>query len=408
MLRGITFNLLVVLVAPLAVASHWPQFRGPGGGGISEETGLPLEWRRDEEHPLEDAAARPGQFQPDRLARSRLRDLLLGLRIGPKGAGQRGRPETPPRLRRSQERQGPVDAGGRPRTAPISLTTGRASPCTATPATRPSRTTRACTPSSGRPERPRYSHAGEQKVASVLAARKFHLYGSAASPVLHGDLLIVNAFVETAEEYSRATYVALDKRTGREVWREKVGGEWSSPLLVRVGGEGRTRGRHASTGAVAGPRPADRQAAMGVQGDARACGTPVAHDGVVYFVGDDQGKAAIRAGGRGDVTSTHKLWESPGGTRISSPVYHDGHLYWPREDGGPGVLCGRPHRQDASTVSGSAMVAHCSHPRSWPTTASTTSAASTGTYVLPRVRSSRFWPITRSRTMTACSTARRR
>jgi outer membrane protein assembly factor BamB len=60
----------------------------------------------------------------------------------------------------------------------------------------------------------------------------------------------------------------------------------------------------------------------------------VAHDGIVYFVGDDQGKAAIQAGGRGDVTSTRKLWQTPGGTRIPSPVYRDGHLYWSREDGG--------------------------------------------------------------------------
>ena len=57
------------------------------------------------------------------------------------------------------------------------------------------------------------------------------------------------------------------------------------------------------------------------------CGMPVTHDGVVYtFHGD--GRAAIRAGGRGDVSATHKVWETTGGMRISSAVYHDGRLYW--------------------------------------------------------------------------------
>jgi hypothetical protein len=40
-----------------------------------------------------------------------------------------------------------------------------------------------------------------------------HGWGSAASPVLHGDLVIVNASVESE------SLVALDKRTGKEVWR---------------------------------------------------------------------------------------------------------------------------------------------------------------------------------------------
>ena len=47
-----------------------------------------------------------------------------------------------------------------------------------------------------------------------------------------------------------------------------------------------------------------------------------------------QGSAlAIRAGGRGDVSETHRLWETPGGATVPSPVYYDGHLYWVRGGG---------------------------------------------------------------------------
>jgi len=63
-------------------------------------------------------------------------------------------------------------------------------------------------------------------------------------------------------------------------------------------------------------------------GKRRTVGTyPVFHDGVIY-ANSGESRTAIRSGGRGDVTETHKLWDLPGGARISSPVYHDGHLYW--------------------------------------------------------------------------------
>ena len=64
-----------------------------------------------------------------------------------------------------------------------------------------------------------------------------HGDGSAASPLLHGDLLIVNAVVETAEAFRQGETVALDPKTGKEVWREMVGGYVSSPLVTTVGGK---------------------------------------------------------------------------------------------------------------------------------------------------------------------------
>jgi hypothetical protein len=177
-----------------------------------------------------------------------------------------------------------------------------------------------------------YSHSGERKWR-VSCGQKFHLYGSAASPVLYGDLLMVNAFCETAEEYEQGELLALDKRTGREVWRQKAGGEWSSPLLVRVGSTVELVVGTRHPGPLLGLEPMTGKRLWECKA-AVACGTPVAHDGVVYVVADDAGKAAVRTGGRGDVTETHKLWQTSGGTRIPSPVYFGGHVYWSREDGG--------------------------------------------------------------------------
>src|SRR5437588_191740 len=38
---------LVLLRAPGAPGGDWPQFRGPNGGGVSDERGLPVEWGPD-------------------------------------------------------------------------------------------------------------------------------------------------------------------------------------------------------------------------------------------------------------------------------------------------------------------------------------------------------------------------
>lgn len=38
----------LILSAGLATAGDWPQFRGPGGSGVSNETGLPTSWGPDE------------------------------------------------------------------------------------------------------------------------------------------------------------------------------------------------------------------------------------------------------------------------------------------------------------------------------------------------------------------------
>ena len=56
---------------------------------------------------------------------------------------------------------------------------------------------------------------------------------------------------------------------------------------------------------------------------------PVIVDGICYLTGGKTKQTmAIRLGGRGDVTETHKLWEiGKIGSNVSSPVFRDGRLY---------------------------------------------------------------------------------
>ena len=54
---------------------------------------------------------------------------------------------------------------------------------------------------------------------------------------------------------------------------------------------------------------------------------------VVYCIGGRTGGSlAVRAGGRGDVTQTHRLWTNNKGSNVPSPIVHEGHLYWLHEN----------------------------------------------------------------------------
>ena len=70
--------------------------------------------------------------------------------------------------------------------------------------------------------------------------------------------------------------------------------------------------------------------------DDYVCPSPVADQGIIYAVGGltAPGALAVKAGGRGDVTDSHRLWAIKKGSNVGSPVYHDGHLYWAHDENG--------------------------------------------------------------------------
>ena len=154
-----------------------------------------------------------------------------------------------------------------------------------------------------------------------------HGWGSATSPLLCGDLVIVNASIESE------SLVALDKKTGAGVWRVgDIKKCWSSPMLVDVGGKQEVvlNVPHKLTGFD----PATGEELWHCDGipDDYVCPSIISHADVVYAIGGRRNTAiAVRAGGRGNVTDTHVLWTVGKGNNVTSPVYLDGHLYWLHE-----------------------------------------------------------------------------
>jgi outer membrane protein assembly factor BamB len=163
-------------------------------------------------------------------------------------------------------------------------------------------------------------------------------WGSSSSPILYKGLLIVNASAESRR------LVALNKKTGKEVWTAPgIRKCWGTPLVVKLP-DGKDelvlsmpgRSRRAK-GRIAGFDPSTGKELWTCEGitDGYICPSVVAHEGVVYAIGGRRNTAvAVKAGGRGDVTMSHRLWSVSKGSKVSSPVYHDGRLYWVHSERG--------------------------------------------------------------------------
>ncbi len=158
-------------------------------------------------------------------------------------------------------------------------------------------------------------------------------WGSGASPVIAGDYLIINASVESE------SLIALDKSTGKQIW--KVGGiqeSWNTPILIdgTQAPSGAPELALGMLGKVRGYDPATGQELWSCDNGIKWYIAPsmVSSQGVVWSIGGRSGTAAVavKAGGRGDVTDSRLLWSSTRGSNVSSPILHEGRLYWAHEN----------------------------------------------------------------------------
>jgi outer membrane protein assembly factor BamB len=184
--------------------------------------------------------------------------------------------------------------------------------------------------------------------------RQEHMWGYGASPILHDDLCILS-FGPGELEF----LIAVEKTTGQTRWKvdamddaserklsgpendgnageftsnqprsERLRGSWNTPILVNVNGH--------SELVLALPRrinawnPSTGELLWTCGG-----GAPLAYaslmesDGVVVALGGYNGASlAVRAGGRGDVTETHRIWHKPKDNGwLGTGVVHEGAIY---------------------------------------------------------------------------------
>jgi outer membrane protein assembly factor BamB len=180
-----------------------------------------------------------------------------------------------------------------------------------------------------------YGHDGKLKWERSCG-KKYTNFGSAASPVLFDDRVIINASIE-----DRAV-IALDKRDGRPLWSVSTSGHaYSTPLLLGGAtpqlvfhlGQDFEGGQAKPTGlAAVDPRTGERLwehvAKIGAQNT-----SPIAGGGLIYSLDSFHGHA-IRLGDGGEKGVPSPAWDIKRGTGIGTPVLYQGHLYWANEESG--------------------------------------------------------------------------
>ena len=153
--------------------------------------------------------------------------------------------------------------------------------------------------------------------------------GTGTSPILYDDFVIV----QCDEENGDASFiVALDKKTGKEVWRtpRKVQVSWSTPLLVR--NAKRPELITSGTEFVISYDPATGKELWRHKGvESNAIPSPVANNDMVFLVAGFPAKIAmaIKLGGSGDLTGTPNVpWTYAKGTAyVPSPILYGDYLY---------------------------------------------------------------------------------
>ncbi|QDU61351.1 outer membrane biogenesis protein BamB [Planctomycetes bacterium Pan216] len=160
-------------------------------------------------------------------------------------------------------------------------------------------------------------------------------HGSGSSPILHKDKLII-----FNDDDSNSYIIALDKETGKPVWKETWASEkaaYSTPFVMNVDGKdqlifssiGGIEGRDADTG---------KQVWVCDRFDMRTVGSPVLADGLIVATcgSGNSGKnmVAVRPDGKGDVSETHVAWESSRSLPYCvTPVAHGPHLFMVTDQG---------------------------------------------------------------------------
>lgn len=153
--------------------------------------------------------------------------------------------------------------------------------------------------------------------------------GVGTSPILYRNMVILQVDENNGE---RSFITALDKGTGDEVWRVPRGvqASFSTPLLIED--EGRTELVTNGNEAIISYDPDSGKELWRVKGvESNAIHTPVAGHGMVFVTAGYPRKItkAIKLGGSGDLTGTTKVvWEYEKGTAyVPSNLLYGDYLY---------------------------------------------------------------------------------
>ena len=340
-MRQLIAALMITVIAPAIDAGEWTRFRGPNGSGIAADTSVPVRWSETENLLWKTPLPGPGTssaivsggrvyltswsgYGDDPLSEDtgRMEDLKRHLLCVDRADGTIVWNSTVDAVMPEDRFDGYLREHGY---------------ATNTPVTDGNR----IYVFFGKTGALAFDLNGKQlwhvNLGTESTGRR---WGSGASPVVYGDLLIVNASDESQTIY------ALDCSTGKEVWKAEASSldlVFNTPILIDLP-NGRTElilavpgGRGASSpGEIWGLNPDSGKLIWLAKAELPGNTAPsIVSDGDIMFClgGRNGGSFAVRAGGRGDVTDSHVLWTGRAASYVPSPVYHDGYLYWVSDQG---------------------------------------------------------------------------
>ena len=153
--------------------------------------------------------------------------------------------------------------------------------------------------------------------------------GTGTSPVLYKGLVLLQV---DSEDGKNSYIVALNKSTGKELWRKKraVQSSWATPLLVQT----QKRDELVTNGNefIIAYDPANGKELWRTEGvKSNAIPTPVAGHGLVFVSAGfpDKRVIAVKLGGSDDLTGTDSIaWKYNKGTGyMPSPILYGDYLY---------------------------------------------------------------------------------
>ena len=162
--------------------------------------------------------------------------------------------------------------------------------------------------------------------------KQHHIWGGGPSPVIVGNVCFLNHGPSKDSKL-----VAMDKKTGAILWEcaEPIRtnelpsnpdfyGSWSDPVPTANGLLMSWPFR------VCAIDPSSGKDLWSCEGlNPLAYTSPILSEGIVVAMGGFSGKAlAVKVGGSGDVTATHRIWHHPKSPqRIGAGAIFDGHIY---------------------------------------------------------------------------------
>jgi len=319
--RAIRVICLAALVISSAAAENWPQWRGPGLNGISDEPNLPVRWTRDEnvawKLPLPSWSGATPIIWGNRifLNVAEKEDLSLWCVDRAQGAV----------LWKKHLADGNFKIGKQNMSSPSPVTDGAV-----------------VYAMTGNGIVKAFDFAGKELWARDIQKDygRFGLnWGYGSSPLLFEDALYIQV-LHGMKTHDPSYLLRLDKKSGKTVWRVERPTEavhespdsYTTPVLLRYGGQ--VEIVVSGGDCVTGHDPATgkeiwRGNGFNVQKDPnyRVIASPVVSDGVIYTPTRVRPLQAFRAGGHGDITETHRLWAFQNGPDVPTPVTDGTYFY---------------------------------------------------------------------------------